>query len=63
MGMAAKPSGAWILNSLGEHGNPFGCRVKEEREMTSSGSWMRLLRVKHFLLNSVLSAFLAACVA
>lgn len=55
MGTATKHSGAQRPNSLGEHSNPFGYCVKGERERASSGSWTGLL--KHFLLNSALSAF------
>lgn len=55
--MAAKQSGAWMLNSLGEHSNPFGYRLKGERERASSGSSTRLPELKKFLLNSASPTF------
>lgn len=58
MGTATKHSGAQMPNSPGEHSNPFRYHVKEEKERASSGSWTGLPGMKHFLLNSALSAFL-----
>lgn len=53
---ATELSGAWMLNSLGEHSNIFGY-LKGEREKASSGSSTGLPELKKFLLNSALPTF------